>query len=854
MGCFVEVITKLQQILREPALDSGLQAWWQGQLLKTYQIQEKFTSQFKDENHQAFARALLCRLSGRAAEGVASLKSFLRRPSQDFPSSKDEEAVFILSLFEQGLCHAALGEMEQLPALVEELKEQGEQAKILSNLLAVELLVAQGQIELPLKIYTLMVQHLKGQLPEPYQAFVQEGICLLKNTQAFLLCGQTHEATLALKAWNSRHSVPIPKQAWGHKLPKFIHKDEIRFLEDRSLDFPMERQMIARDVAKALDRLPHDNILAAYSKHLQLYPFLPVYPVYKEDAQKGPCVWAREEEGASFLLRVLDISEQLKSRSLKLFFSSQTFYQALQASGLQELYIVAIEEEALELQKELKAILPDTTLKSLEDDVRSLQKFYDHKEKQSTEKQNIREQTKLKIVLYVPMDTVYIRHAMGDLVQCLHESGHEVEAVELTHRSHFTFPCFGAGFRPLLEEDKVDLIILANGVPSSNLSIPDWVPSLSWIQDPIHFQKFKQQSKRSWLVGAFSDHAEYYKTFRPEYLIPSFCPVYEASFSAHARSQEGSAGGVKTRSSLVFSREEAQSDITFITNAARKPQEIFQSFFPDDVYEPWQGLVKELEARIRAGHWDLESLELESIIENNPNLVAKNAQTHLARLKVGLDYIGNTLRRQAMIRTCLGITENLAVYGKGWEEQQDLKAYHKGFVAERRELSALYRESFINIEPSGFEAFHPRLSEGIFSGGFFLIFIPTLNWGIHENYQLALDVQAAQSEVELRDVLESTPQEGLLEWQRFMANPGDILSWQAYAKRLLGLRLEELESFEAARKEVAFSSPQELSEKIVFFLEQPEKRAEIYQVFLESCRSFTGMAGIFDKTLKAILS
>ena len=102
-------------------------------------------------------------------------------------------------------------------------------------------------------------------------------------------------------------------------------------------------------------------------------------------------------------------------------------------------------------------------------------------------------------------------------------------------------------------------------------------------------------------------------------------------------------------------------------------------------------------------------IQLESVVRTNL----------IMRLFNGLN---NTLYRQqaihwaAQVAQELGLT--LALYGQGWEKNEEFARYAKGPVAYGRDLEELTRQSKINLQIVPFSCLHQRLLDGLVAGGF----------------------------------------------------------------------------------------------------------------------------------------
>ena len=104
------------------------------------------------------------------------------------------------------------------------------------------------------------------------------------------------------------------------------------------------------------------------------------------------------------------------------------------------------------------------------------------------------------------------------------------------------------------------------------------------------------------------------------------------------------------------------------------------------------------------------------------------AEPHLLDTLINLfwDRLNNHLFRHQALMWIAELAERrglqLGLYGRGWESHPTLSRFAKGFVKPGEDLENLVRRTKINFQIEPFASFtHPRLLNGLFSGGFFLV-------------------------------------------------------------------------------------------------------------------------------------
>ncbi len=101
-----------------------------------------------------------------------------------------------------------------------------------------------------------------------------------------------------------------------------------------------------------------------------------------------------------------------------------------------------------------------------------------------------------------------------------------------------------------------------------------------------------------------------------------------------------------------------------------------------------------------------------AVADDLVNLLWDRLNNHLYRHQA-LQWVADLAKRKDL---------SFGLYGRGWETHAQLHAFARGVVKPGEDLENLVRKSRINLQLEPFACFtHPRLLNGLFAGGFFLI-------------------------------------------------------------------------------------------------------------------------------------
>lgn len=116
---------------------------------------------------------------------------------------------------------------------------------------------------------------------------------------------------------------------------------------------------------------------------------------------------------------------------------------------------------------------------------------------------------------------------------------------------------------------------------------------------------------------------------------------------------------------------------------------------------------------------DYESLLLEAEERKGVTLADSTVRAHV--LSHFCKLIGSRFFRQLPLEWIAEEGYDLKLYGRGWENHPRLSKYAQGPAKNGQELCKIYSSSQINFQLMQVTNLHPRLVDGLSSGGFFLV-------------------------------------------------------------------------------------------------------------------------------------
>ena len=442
-----------------------------------------------------------------------------------------------------------------------------------------------------------------------------------------------------------------------------------------------------------------------------------------------------------------------------------------------------------------------------------------------------------RVLLVTSRFTTVLQHATRDAAEAFEHLGWETRLlIEPSAYQRLTTWCV----QQVLSEFRPDLVFvidhLRSGLPGR---YPKQLPFVCWIQDDLsHLATTtagRSISQRDFVLTCAA------KLYSEKFEYPLRQCIYSEKFTR-----------VPQR---PVSWDSDGDDLVFVSNASRHPKQIM-----DEVISEVTGgsSAKEMVRRccdrvLRLYHedqcvpglpqmaqiideacQDVGGFELESVVRTNL----------IMRLFNGLN---NTLYRQQAIRWAVQVAQELdltlALYGQGWEKNEEFAQYAKGPVAYGRDLEELTRRSKINLQIVPFSCLHQRLLDGLVAGGFFLIREHPFD-RLHE--ALGTWLVKLDPSIRCRADLHQLPVEqkqAMDEWLRSinaLTLEGDtdpIETYRQHVEQRCGFLYESLPQWD----EVTFDRPESLRRQVQHYLGQPSLRQAVavdQKRFVEASRTY----------------
>ena len=174
--------------------------------------------------------------------------------------------------------------------------------------------------------------------------------------------------------------------------------------------------------------------------------------------------------------------------------------------------------------------------------------------------------------------------------------------------------------------------------------------------------------------------------------------------------------------------EKYHCEVSYVSHASAPPEQAFTDLLSQvsdletkEILKVMFELVKErfYTEKDCYSEEDYESLLLEA--EERKGVTITNSKARAVILSRFWHVVGNAFRKQLPLEWVAEDGYDLRLYGRNWQNHPRLSKYAQGIARNGQELCRIYNASQINIQVCAGGNLHPRLIDGLASGGFFLV-------------------------------------------------------------------------------------------------------------------------------------
>jgi len=324
----------------------------------------------------------------------------------------------------------------------------------------------------------------------------------------------------------------------------------------------------------------------------------------------------------------------------------------------------------------------------------------------------------LRILLFTSRFSTFVRHCTRDVAQGFETLGYQtrtvIEKADTERFSHLEIQRNLASFKP-------DMVFQIDWLRAQYGSLyHKSIPFVCWVQDGLpnlfNEQAAKTIGKRDIVLFAFTP----FKQQLLELSYPNenlgYLPVLTNPKLCRPMSLSNK------------ERDRYGCEVSYVSHVSQSPANAFIDLLSrvsdleaKKVLKMMFELVKERFYSEKDCHrkGDYELLLLDA--ERRSGKEIRNSKVRSEIVWWFWHDIGNAFRRQPPLEWVAEEGYNLKLYGRGWENHPRLSKYAQGIAQNGRELCKIYNASQINIQVLAGGNLHPRLIDGLASGGFFLV-------------------------------------------------------------------------------------------------------------------------------------
>ncbi len=456
-----------------------------------------------------------------------------------------------------------------------------------------------------------------------------------------------------------------------------------------------------------------------------------------------------------------------------------------------------------------------------------------------------------------------LRYSMRDWLHALADNGCQTRLlIEPNNHARITPRAMLAAiadFEPDL------LVVIDHTRQGQKAGLPDELPVLTWIQDRMP-HLFSRES------GTAQGPLDFCMGFCHRELIERWGYPAER-FMACGMATNAAAlmpPGVDPRDVYAGRvREEAgpyDCDLAFATTHSRTPAEIHAELrrrFEPRLRRLVDAAYEELAARCERNELNgglllepfVRALESAAGLDLSPELRGRIAEEHVR-------IVADQLLRHQTIAWAAAWAERtgrrLHLYGRDWERHPRFARYARGFVPHGPELGRAFRAAKVNLHAGCNNALHQRVLDGLAAGGFFLIrrHADDLSYPLWEARYAAVERLGLRvGDTLRRDDLppEQRPLWDVVARMRGLDPRAPFKITGDFRRRFLEMRDADVppsaKQVWPGLDEVTFGSPDELAERLEYYLANEDARRRVAAEMRERMLDMYGYRGLVRRLL-----
>jgi hypothetical protein len=179
------------------------------------------------------------------------------------------------------------------------------------------------------------------------------------------------------------------------------------------------------------------------------------------------------------------------------------------------------------------------------------------------------------------------------------------------------------------------------------------------------------------------------------------------------------------RSGAAHTSGLGSDSIAFVSHASEPAESIAAAEIARHAAPPLKTLLRDVYARLAAvyaaGGSVTQEQALLKLIDRSMAATGVRIEDVRPLLDLVSNRLNNALFRHQALQWLADAGVELHLFGRGWEKHPTLSRFARGVADNQRQLADIYRSAAINLQVTPYGSAHQRLFEGLCAGGFFLL-------------------------------------------------------------------------------------------------------------------------------------